>query len=110
MDCHLKLKIGSTFNKIFWCKDENGNGVDISGGYTFSSDLKLKAGREVLISFDINDDLASEGKLQVTATPEQTNTLPSNRTLEFDIKIVAPNGTVFYTYTNFIHTFNHITD
>ena len=108
-DCHIQLKRGSTFSLVIRLTDENNDTVDLTG-WSYSSDLKLKAGRETLLSFDINDDNASTGVLALTASPASTATLPPNRSLEFDVKLIDVGGNIHYTETIVVKTMKHITD
>jgi len=108
-DCHIELKIGSTFNKIVRCLDENKDDVDLTG-WQKSADVKVKSGRDILLSLNIDSLQEDEGILILSATAEQTNLLPANKHLECDIKLISPDGLTFYTETFLIRTSNHITD
>lgn len=108
-DCHIQLKRGSSFSAAIRLTDENNDAKDLTG-WSYSSDLKLKAGRETLISFSINDDDVSNGVLVLSAPPEETAVLPPNRSLELDLKLTDPNGKVHYTETVVVKIQKHITD
>ena len=108
-DCHIQLKRGSTFSLVLRLTDENNDAIDLTG-WSYSSDLKLKAGRDALLSFNINDDKANEGILVLGAEPESTVLLPPNRSLEFDVKLVDAGGNIHYTETVIVKTMKHITD
>jgi hypothetical protein len=108
-DCHIQIKRGSTFSAAIRLTTENNEAKDLTG-WSYSSDLKLKAGRDPLLSFSINDDDGSNGVLVLTAPPEETAVLPPNRSLELDLKLTDPLGNIHYTETVIVKIQKHITD
>ena len=108
-DCHIQLKRGSSFSLVIRLTDENDDPQDVSL-WSYTSDLKLKAGRDPLLAFTINGDQASNGILVLSATAEETATLPPSRGLEFDIKLTDPSGNIHYTETIIVKIIKHVTD
>ena len=77
--------------------------------WTFSSDLKLGASREKLVSFGIDNTDANIGVIVLSATPAETLNLPPSMELDFDIKFSTPNGDVYYSEDINVNSSKHIT-
>jgi len=108
MAVSLEIKRGSTFQYFFQCVDELDVPVDMTG-WEISSDLKLGASREKLISFTVGDADISQGTVILSATPEQTLNLPPTMDLDFDIKFTTTGGEVYYSEDINLKTSKHIT-
>lgn len=105
----IPLKVGATFEETLTLFDENDNFVNISG-WLIESDLKRSADDTVVLSFDIDDSLLSSGVFNISASAAQTELLPAEENLLFDVKLTEPDGKVRYTETMRIKTCKHITD
>ena len=86
-----ELKRGSTFEQSLVFTDENDDTVNILG-WTVESDLKVAPGEELLLSFDIDDSQFASGIVTISATPQETQALPADYTLQYDLKLTTPSS------------------
>ena len=84
------IKRGSTFEQSLTFTDENGDVVNISG-WNVESDLKISPEDDVLLSFNIDDSLFSQGVVTISAAPSGTQSLPADYLLQYDLKLTTPS-------------------
>lgn len=105
-----EIKRGSTFAQTITCLDEAGAVINISG-WQAGSDLKeYPDDTGVLLSFTIDSGSFNGGIVDISASPAETQTLPADYSLQYDIKLTEPSGAVWYTETMYLKTSRHITD
>lgn len=86
-----EIKRGSTFEQTIELLDENGDSFNLSN-WSVKSDLKKSPGSELLLSFTTDLTQVSNGIIGISASPEQTLSLPAASLLQYDIKLSEPVG------------------
>ena len=108
MAVEIEIKRGSTFIQTLSCLDEADDPIDLTL-WSYSSDLKLKANNETLVSFAIDDSSAATGQLVLSAPASDTLNLPPSMELVFDVKFTDPSGDIHYSENIILETSKHIT-
>lgn len=87
---NLFIDAGSTYSNIVTIAASNGAPVNLTG-YSVASQMRKSYQSSVGYTFTASIYLASQGKIRLEMTDEQTEAIPPGRYI-YDVEIEAPNG------------------
>jgi hypothetical protein len=87
---NLYVDAGSTYNSIITVTASNGQALDLTG-YSVASQMRKSYQSSTYHSFSASVYDASNGKIRLQLTDEQSEAIPPGRWL-YDIEIESPSG------------------
>ena len=87
---NLYVDAGSTYSNIITVAASNGQALDLTG-YTVASQMRKSYQSSTAYAFTASVHIASQGKIRLQLTDEQSEAIPPGRWL-YDVEIESPSG------------------